>query len=288
MALADHGHFGRAAAACHVTQPGLSSQVRELERRVGCTLVERTRRSVRLTAVGEQVVERARRILRELDDVAELARADGDGLVGPFRLGLIPTVAPYVLPDFVTAVLDAHPSIDLQLIEDRTDGLVQRLRSGDLDAAVLALPIDGDDLEHAELGIDPFLLAVPARHDLATARAVDVDVLGDLPVLLLEEGHCLRDQALSVVSRSGREPAEMAATSLPTLVQMVAAGRGVTLLPATAVPLEARQGSGVTAVPFRDAPARTLALLWRRSSPRAGRYRELAELLRVTPAATRA
>lgn len=281
VALADHGHFGRAAAACHVTQPGLSSQVRELERRLGCVLVERSPRAIRLTPVGEQIADRARRVLRELDDLTEAAQLDAEGLVGAFRLGLIPTVAPYVLPDFVAALLDAHPRVELQLVEDRTDGLVQRLRAGELDAVVMALPVEGDDLRHVDLGVDPFLLAVPAGHRLARAKGVDVDVLADLPVLLLEEGHCLREQALSVCHLVRTEPTSMAATSLPTLVQMVAAGQGVTLLPATTVALEAREGSGVVAVPLRDAPSRTLALVWRATSPRAARYAELAGLLRT-------
>lgn len=281
VALADHGHFGRAAAACFVSQPGLSSQVRELERRLGATLVERAPRAIRLTPVGREVAERARRVLRDLDDLAEAARADAEGLAGPLHLGVIPTVAPYALPGFVAVMVGAHPAVELHLVEARTEVLLRRLRAGELDVAVLALPLEGDDLDHAELGVDPFLLAVPSAHALAGRVGADLEALDDLPVLLLEEGHCLRDQALAVCSRAGREPSSMAATSLPTLVQMVAAGRGVTLLPETAVALEARAGSGITTVPLRDAPSRTLALAWRASSPRSLRYRDLARLLRL-------
>lgn len=255
--------------------------MRELERRLGATLVERAPRSIRLTPVGVEVAERARRVLRDLDDLAEAARADAEGLAGPLHLGVIPTVAPYALPEFVAAIVGAHPAVELHLVEERTEALLRRLRAGELDVAVMALPVEGDNLDHAELGVDPFLLAVPRAHALAGRDGADLEALVDLPVLLLEEGHCLRDQALAVCSRAGREPSSMAATSLPTLIQMVAAGRGVTLLPETAVALEARAGSGVTTVPLRDPPSRTLALVWRASSPRSDRYRDLARLLRL-------
>lgn len=279
VSLAEHGHFGRAARACHVTQPGLSNQLRELERRLGCTLVERSPRSVSLTDAGAAIADRARRILRDVDDMGDVASSAAAGLVGQLRLGVIPTIAPYVLPRMIPCVLEAHPAVELVLTEERTVKLVARLRAGELDVAVMALPVPGDDLAHANLANDPFLLAVGSGHPLASSSEVTPAQLSELSVLLLDEGHCLRDQALAVCSAAGTASTSVAATSLSTLVQMVAAGQGVTLLPAIAAAVEAHRGSRVAVVPLSDAPQRTLALVWRSSSPRSGIYRELAAIL---------
>lgn len=282
VAVADHAHFGRAAEACFVTQPALSMQVRELERRLAVQLVERAPRAVRLTSVGEEVVARARALLRDVDDLVQAASLEADTLRGALHLGIIPTMSPYLLPRVVQVVTNRFAAAELHLHEQRTADLLDGLRSGTLDLAVLAPPVDGADLVVAELGDDPFLLALPEHHPLAAGKGpVDVSVLGELRVLLLDEGHCLRDQAMAACRLVRARPADVQATSLSALVQMVAAGLGVTLLPASAATLEARPGNGVAVRRFRrGGPGRTIALVWRASSPRQGLYAELARLLR--------
>lgn len=281
VALADHGHFGRAAAACYVSQPALSMQVRELERRLGAPLVERLPRGLRFTPAGDAVVARARKVLRDVEELMEEVGAAEGELAGPVVLGVIPTVAPYVLGGLVPTLVSRFPTADLRLEELRTEPLLVHLRDGRVDLALCALPVEGDDLRSAVLGDDPFLLAVPDTHHLAHGRGpVSIDALADLPVLLLEDGHCLRDQALSVCERVGTRPADTRATSLPTLVQMVAAGGGVTLLPASAAAVEARPGNGIAVRRFREPVHRTLGFAWRATSPRGPAYEELARLAR--------
>lgn len=281
VALDRHGHFGRAAAACFVSQPALSNQIRELERRLGTTLVERLPRGIRLTPAGAAAVTRARAVLAAVDELVEEAGADAGELTGAVTLGVIPTVAPYLLGALVPTLCGRFARAELRIVELRTEDLLARLRDGTVDLALCALPVAGRDLEAATLADDPFLLAVPAGHTLALERGpVDLDVLRHQRVLLLEDGHCLRDQALSVCEMAGADPADVTATSLPTLVQMVAAGAGVTLLPASAVGVEARPGNGVAVRRFRTPPQRTLGFVWRRSSPRHAAYQELARLAR--------
>jgi LysR family hydrogen peroxide-inducible transcriptional activator len=281
VALADEGHFGRAARASHVTQPALSSQIRELERRIGATLVERLPRGIRFTPDGAAAVLRARRVLRDVDELLEEATASDGELTGPVVLGVIPTAAPYVLGALVPTLTNRFPGAEVRLEELHTESLLGRLRDGRVDLALCALPVAGDDLTTAELATDPFLLAVPGDHALARGRGpVSIDVLADLRVLLLSDGHCLRDQALAVCDRVGTEPTDASATSLPTLVQMVAAGGGVTLLPASAAAVEARPGNGIGVRRFREPVARTLGFVWRRSSPRRAAYEELVRLAR--------
>ncbi len=281
VALADAGHFGRAAAASHVSQPALSAQIRELERRLGGPLVERLPRGIRCTPAGDAAVARARRILREVADLVEEAGAGAGELAGPVTLGAIPTVAPYLLGALVPILTSRFPAAELRLEELRTAELLVHLRDGRVDLALCALPVDGDDLRTAELVHDPFLLAVPEGHALSRARGpVSVGVLAEQRVLLLDDGHCLRDQALTVCERAAATPADARATSLPTLVQMVAAGGGVTLLPATAAAVEARPGNGIAVRPFREPVARTIGFAWRGSSPRGTAYEELARLAR--------
>lgn len=281
VALAETEHFGRAAAICHVSQPGLSSQIKALEERLGVVLVERTTRGARLTSPGAEVATRARGVLRDVDDLVRVARQGAVGLVGALELGVIPTMAPYLLPQIVPVVADRYPEAELGLREERTDDLLSHLRSGVLDLALLALPVDGDDLDAVPLAEDPFLLAVSEAHPLARQRGLaTMDDLRREPVILLEDGHCLRTQALGLCELAGATTTTLRAASLSTLVQMVAAGHGVTLLPASTVGLEARPGNGVAVRRFTPpAPSRTMALVWRRSSPRAETYRELARLL---------
>lgn len=281
VAVADHGHFGRAAAACYVSQPGLSAQVRELERRLGTALVERSQKGALLTERGAAAVERARAILRDVDDLVATCRHSEGTISGLVRMGVIPTIAPYLLPRALPAVRARFPDCQLQLREDRTDPLVELLRSGGLDVLLLALPVTADHLVQVPLAEDRFLLAVPAGHRLARLATVDTSVLAGERVLLLEDGHCLRDQALSVCRLAGADPADdVRATSMATLVQMVVGGLGVTLLPESAAAAEAGPHSGISTCRFRrPAPSRTIGLVWRDTSPHDQAFRELARAI---------
>ena len=282
VAVADHGHFGRAAAACFVSQPALSSQIRELEQRLGATLIERSARRVRVTEVGEAVVERARRVLDQVDQLGELARGEADGVIGFLRLGIIPTLSAYLLPRVVAVTHGRFPEAELQLTELQTDDLVERLRRGSIDLAIVATAVRHGDVTVEPLGIDPFLVALPAGHPLADVeRPLRMDELSTTRMLLLSEGHCLRDQAEAVCFDASLPIAEMQGTSLTTVVQMVAAGQGATLLPAIAAAVEARPESGIrTRHLAAPVPHRTVSIAWRRRSPRAAHYSELARLLR--------
>ena len=248
VALADHRHFGRAAEACFVSQPTLSTQVKKLETELGAELLERSPRAVLLTAVGEQVVAHARTVLDEADAIRGVARHAQDPRAGQLRLGAFPTIAPYLFPHVVPTLRDRLPDLELLLTEEKSAVLIEQLRTGRLDAAVLALPVDDDTLHTELLFREDFVLAVPANHPLAVGASdgseqapISIDVLHDERVLLLTEGHCLRDQALAVCQLAGvGERDGFRATSLETLRNMVAAGAGVTLLPLLAchVPTE--------------------------------------------------
>jgi LysR family transcriptional regulator, hydrogen peroxide-inducible genes activator len=289
VAVADELHFGRAARRSAVTQPALSTQIKELESLLGVRLFERGRRRVLLTAAGELVIARARRALQALDEVVAAADTAREPLCGPLRLGVIPTLAPYLLPETLPAVRAAHPRLRLFLFEDKTERLLEQLDRGALDLALLALPVDDERLETLDLFEERFVLAVPAGHPLARGRRrLRQADLRDESVLLLEDGHCLRDQALEVCRRSGaRESVETRASSLTTLVQMVANGLGVTLLPASSVPVEVRHGGEIAVREFAPPPpTRRVGLAWRRSSAREDEFRELAELLRPHAPAT--
>ncbi|HVC71570.1 MAG TPA: LysR substrate-binding domain-containing protein [Acidimicrobiales bacterium] len=280
VALDEHRHFGKAAEASFVSQPALSAQIRELEKRLGSTLFERGNRQVLPTAVGERVIERARGVLRDMDELVDAARTDPDELRGPLALGVIPTMAPYLLPGLLPVLTAAHRGVQLHLHELKTSEILRLLRDGGLDLGLLALPVPGDDLVGVALAEDPFVLALPEKHPLAGSEPLPVSAITELPVILLEEGHCLRDQALSVCRLVGTHAAEMQATGMSTLCQMVATGLGVTLLPTSAVALEARPGTGLTTRPFcAPAPSRTIGLLWRRTSPNERLYRAVAGLL---------
>jgi len=281
VALAGTRHFGRAAKACAVTQPALSLQIRELEELLGVKLFERGRRQVLVTPAGERVIERAREALRRIDDLLDEARAAQRPFTGRLSLGVIPTVAPYLLPRALPAVRAAYPGLELLLREDQTQRILARLREGDLELLLLALPVEGEDLEALPLFEEPFVLAVPASHRLARGHGpVSEAELAGEPVVLLEEGHCLRAQALALCDAVGaRETGRVQATSLGTLVQMVANGLGITLLPATSVEVEARAGSGLALRAFAaPVPGRTIGLVWRRGTARGAEFRALGEI----------
>jgi LysR family transcriptional regulator, hydrogen peroxide-inducible genes activator len=282
VAVAEEGHIGRAAERCHVAQPSLSAQLKELERGLGAALVERIGRGIRLTPAGENLAGKAREILQATDDLVEGAQQSTTRLRGRLRIAAIPTVAPYLLPRFVPLLREHHPEVETHLRELHTPNLVPALVNGDIDLGLMALPVEDPTLDHVVILDDPFLVALDPAHSFAAADDVAVDHLVGEAVLLLEDGHCLRDQALEICSRVGAEEAgEIQATSLATLCQMVAAGMGVTLLPRSARAVEARDGTGILVRPFRGvAPTRKLVLTWRRRSPAAPLYRELAELTR--------
>ncbi len=280
VAIADHGSFHAAARACHVTQPGLSTQIRQLEDLLGLRLFERDRRKVLVTPAGEELVRRARSVLGEVGHLVEAARVHSRPLCGRLRLGVIPTVAPYLLPAVLPGVRERYPELTLQLHEGQTAALLEALQRGELDLLLLALEAKLGAVQTLALFEDPFVLAAPAAHRLATRKRVGEADLADEPLLLLEDGHCLRDQALAFCNQAGVAEADFRASSLPTLVQMVAGGSGLTLLPTLALPVEAKAGD-LAVVPFRKpAPGRTVGLAWRPTSPRAEDFRLLAELLR--------
>lgn len=282
VAIADHRSFGRAAAACGVTQPALSAQIAALERSLDVQLFERDRRKVLVTPAGADVVARARVALDAARAVIETAEGASEPLTGRLRLGVIPTIAPYLLPAALPAVRARYPRLQLVLREERTAQLLAQLDDGRLDAAILALPVPGD-LAAALLYREEFLLAAPRGHRLTRRPKVREDDLADAPVLLLEDGHCLRDQALAVCHSAGAaEHGELRTTSLPTLVQMVASGLGVTLLPELAAAALAGRGSGVEVARFTGTPpGRDVGLVWRMSSARGRELALLAEVLRV-------
>jgi LysR family hydrogen peroxide-inducible transcriptional activator len=292
VALADHRHFGRAAEACFVSQPTLSTQVKKLETELGAELLERSPRAVLLTAVGEQVVAHARTVLDEADAIRGVARHAQDPRAGQLRLGAFPTIAPYLFPHVVPTLRDRLPDLELLLTEEKSAVLIEQLRTGRLDAAVLALPVDDDTLHPELLFREDFVLAVPANHPLAVGASdgseqapISIDVLHDERVLLLTEGHCLRDQALAVCQLAGvGERDGFRATSLETLRNMVAAGAGVTLLPLLAVRPPVAPSPAIALRAFRDpAPHRDIALVWRRTSVFRDMLPEIAHVLRTVP-----
>ncbi len=268
VALADHRHFGHAAEACFVTQPTLSTQVRKLEDELGVTLVERTPRRVLLTETGERIVARAREVLNEVEQIRRIAHRDQDPEAGTLRLGIFPTLGPYLLPHVLDTIRERFPRLELLLVEDKTEEIVSRLREGKLDAAILALPVHDDTLHAEFLFEEPFVLAAPEAHSLAGRPSLRLADLEDEHLLLLEDGHCLRDQALEVCRMAGAgERQGFRATSLETLRQMVAANVGVTLLPVLAVQPPIAPTANVHLTPFRShAPSRRIAMFWRSSS----------------------
>jgi LysR family hydrogen peroxide-inducible transcriptional activator len=285
VAVAEHGHFGRAAAACYVSQPTLSTQLKKLETELAVALIERNPRRVVLTAAGEQVVARARVILAEADAIKGIARHARDPRSGRLRLGVFPTLAPYLLPHVVPDLRRRFPDLELLLVEEKTEVLLDLMRTGRLDAAVLALPVADPTLHREMLFREDFLLAVPAGHRLADAERVDLEALESEHLLLLADGHCLRDQALAVCQLAGaREYVGFQATSLETLRHMVAAGVGVTLMPELSVRPPVPKQDGIRLLRFTDpAPHRDVGLFWRPSSVYRDLVPELAHALRTAP-----
>ncbi len=270
VALADERHFGRAAQRSYVSQPTLSAQLKKLEDYLGVQLVERQPKQVTLTEAGEQIVSRARRILEASDEVLALARSHRDPLAGKLRMALLPTIGPYLLPRVAREIHKALPRLELQLYEYQTAPMLEKLNNGHLDLGILALPVEMEGLEARQLYEEPFTVAMPADHRLARKKEVRADDLKDETLLLLEDGHCLRDQALDVCSGVGvQEKQDFRATSLETLRQMVATGAGITFLPE----LASRDGYGtshdVVLRPFAEPqPRRYVGAIWRKTTAR--------------------
>jgi LysR family hydrogen peroxide-inducible transcriptional activator len=286
VAVADHRHFRKAAEACFVSQPTLSTQIKRLETELGVELVERSPGNVMLTAVGAEVVARARVMLREADDIGEIARRAKQPEAGSLRVGLFPTLAPYLLPHVVPTIRDRFPKLELLLVEEKTEDVLRDLRDGKLDAGVLALPIPDEQMHEELLFDEEFVLAVPIDHHLAEVDGpVPVSIIAGESVLLLEDGHCLRDQALAVCQLSGAsERTGFRATSLETLRQMVAAGVGVTLLPRLAVAPPVASYDRIRLVEFSEpVPRRRIAMIWRQTSAYGALLTQLAALFRELP-----
>jgi len=280
VALREHGHFGRAAEACYVTQSTLSAGLRELETLLGVTLVERTRRVVRFTALGEKVADKAVRVLRESEELAELARAEGQPLHGELRMGVIPTIAPFLLPAMLPRLRREWPSLRLYLREETSQAACEALHRGQLDCVLLALPYACGDVDCASLFQDPLFVAFPRGE--APGGGVDVRAIDESRLLLLEDGHCLKDHALSACNRPDlRAHAAMMGTSLHTLVQMVDNGLGLTFIPAMAIEAGILDGTQVDARPLlSEHGSRQIALIWRRSSPRENEFQMFAAALK--------
>ena len=270
VAVADTRHFGRAAAKCFVSQPTLSAQLRKLEEYLGVQLIERRPRRVTLTEVGEDIAQRARSMLDSGDAIVTLALTRRDPLAGQLRLALLPTIGPYLLPQVALKIRKALPKLELMLYEYQTGPMLERLHHGEIDVGILALPVHEDGLIMRELYSEPFVAAVPTGHRLAGRARVRAEDLQGETLLLLEDGHCLRDQALAVCSRSGvHEKQDFRATSIETLRQMVATGVGITLLPELASTGGYGTTKGVAVVPFaKPVPTRTVGAIWRKSSAR--------------------
>ena len=284
--LADHSHFGHAARACHVTQSTLSASIKELENVLQAPLVDRTKRRVVITPLGLEIVERARQILNEGKDLVEAARAGSKPLSGTLRMGVIATVGPFLLPDVLPRLRRAYPALRLYLVEDLTARLVEELRAGKLDIVLLALPFeDCRNLETRALFQDPFKVALPNGHPLAVGKAVDkavdIEQIRADELLLLKEGHCLRDQALAACSFGDRRQVEaVEATSLHTLVQMVDNGLGITLLPQLAIDGGILKGTAIRILPTTgQTPSREIGLVWRRGTGRQREFELLANVL---------
>jgi len=280
VAVADLRNFRRAAAHCAVSQPALSAQLAALEQSLGVRLFERGRGGVLVTPAGEELVAAARRVLLGADDLLAASTRHRDPLAGTLRIGVIPTIAPYLLPRAVPRLSAAFPQATFVWVEEKTETLLARLAGGEVDAALLAHVAGLDGFEEEELGLDPFVLAVPRDHELAKGSGpVRPGELEGEPVLLLDDGHCLRDQSLAYCARAGAQELGYRATSLPTLVQMVAGGAGVTLLPTMAVETE-RARAAIAIRPFAPRePARTIVLLWRPRSPLATALAGVARVL---------
>ena len=278
IAIADLRNFSQAANKCCVSQPTLSNQIRKLEETLGVVIFERSNKRVMPTETGEQIIALARRVLREVDAMHDVAQSAQDPLAGKFRLGAFPTLSTYIFPSLVPKITAALPQLKLVLVEEKTQILIERLKRGELDAALLALPVHDDQLVVKKLFDDEFFLAVPPQHPLAKTKQVDQADLSASTLLLLEEGHCLRDQALEVCHLVGmEEEQDFRATSLETLRQMVKAGTGITFMPKMAIQADE---TGIVYIPFKKpAPYRTIGLVWRKTTARTAVIEKLLAML---------
>lgn len=278
VAVAQFKHFGKAAEHCHVSQPALSMQLKKLEEELGVSLFERNNRQVLTTKIGVKITMRAQMILQQAEDLKQFAKSADDSFSGELKLGAFPTLAPYYLPKIVPEIVKQLPAIKLLLIEDKTDILIDKLQKGEMDCAFMALPIEADNLDYEILFEDEFYLAVPSDHELANETEITVDELQNRSLLLLEEGHCMRQNALDVCSLNGaRESQGFRATSLETLRQMVGIGMGITLMPS----LAKRANDGLKYIAFKHKPpVRTIALVWRKTTHRRELFGKLAALCR--------
>ncbi|MDH6230516.1 LysR family hydrogen peroxide-inducible transcriptional activator [Mesorhizobium soli] len=285
-AMARHGHFGRAADACAISQPAMSVQIRELEETLGTDLFERSARQVRLTSFGEEFAQRVRDILRSVDELADLARASRNRLVGRLRIGVIPTIAPYLLPTIIGNLARMHEGLDIHVRETLTQKLIQELADGRLDTAIVALPISEPSLTEVALFAEDFVLVRPGEDE--GKPVPNREMLREMRLLLLEEGHCFREQALSFCNLHSARPRELLdGSSLSTLVQMVSAGIGVTLIPEMAVPVETRSATVSVARFNSPQPSRTVGMVWRKASPLAEQLLQISEVVRQSADALR-
>jgi LysR family hydrogen peroxide-inducible transcriptional activator len=284
-ALARHGHFGRAAEACAISQPALSMQIKEMEQALGGVLLERGARQVTLTKFGEELLQRVRDILRSVDELGDFARASRDRLAGRLRVGMIPTIAPYLLPKVIENLARLHPELDIHVRETLTPKLIKEVAEGRLDTAIVALPVSEPSLTEVALFKENFLLVRPGEQEGTPIPSRES--LREMKLLLLEEGHCFRDQALSFCKMQAPPREVLDASSLSTLVQMVGAGIGVTLIPEMAVAVETRSAS-VSVARFKNPqPSRTIGMVWRKSSPLARQLEQISEVVCLSAGKTR-
>src|SRR5580693_1935310 len=285
-ALARHGHFGRAAETCAISQPALSMQIKEMEEALGGMLLERSARQVALTRFGEEIAERVRDILRSVDELGDFARASRDRLAGRLRIGMIPTVAPYLLPKVIENLARMHPEIDIHVRETLTPKLIREVVEGRLDTSIVALPVSEPSLTEVALFKENFLLVRPGEDEGTPVPSREM--LREMRLLLLEEGHCFRDQALAFCDMQSSPPREVLdASSLSTLVQMVGAGIGVTLIPEMAVAVETRSAPVSFARFRKPQPSRTIGMIWRKTSPLAKQLLQISEVVRRSAEALR-
>jgi len=284
--LAELKHFSKAAEACFVSQPTLSTQIRKLEEELGVSLVERAPRHVMLTPIGEDIAHRAQHVLRDIENIKTAARRSKNPATGTIKLGIFPTLAPYLLPHVIPEIRKNFPELKLQLAEEKTEDILNMLDQGRLDAGLLALPVDDPGLDMEVLFEEPFVTAMPANHPLSDKKTICIKDLEGQELLLLEEGHCLRQHALAVCKLAGaHERVDFHATSMETLRQMVATNAGVTLMPVLAVKPPIPKTDNISLRPFSPpVPSRTIVLVWRSSSPLGPFLRQLAESLKVKPA----
>lgn len=284
-ALVRHGHFGRAAEACAISQPALSMQIKEMEQALGGVLLERGARQVTLTKFGEELLQRVRDILRSVDELGDFARASRDRLAGRLRVGMIPTIAPYLLPKVIENLARLHPELDIHVRETLTPKLIKEVAEGRLDTAIVALPVSEPSLTEVALFRENFLLVRPGVHEGTPVPSRES--LREMKLLLLEEGHCFRDQALSFCNMQAPPREVLDASSLSTLVQMVGAGIGVTLIPEMAVAVETRSASVAVARFKNPQPSRTIGMVWRKSSPLARQLEQISEVVCLSAGKTR-